>query len=99
MSEELGKRRGEPQWYQMSVMIDDIMQDKKGLLPNVDFYSASVYYCMDIPLDLFTPIFAVSRISGWIAHSLEQYANNRIYRPRGKYIGQLNLKWTPPEQR
>ncbi len=94
MSEELGKRRGEPQWYQMSVKIDDIMQDKKGLLPNVDFYSASVYYCLDIPIDLFTPIFAVSRIAGWNAHSLEQYANNRIYRPRGKYVGPRDLKWS-----
>ncbi|MBK9294634.1 MAG: citrate synthase [Oligoflexia bacterium] len=99
MSEELGKRRGEPQWYQMSVKIDDIMQEKKGLLPNVDFYSASVYYCMDIPIDLYTPIFAVSRISGWVAHSLEQYSNNRIYRPRGKYVGGLNLKWAPLEKR
>jgi citrate synthase len=99
MSEELGKRRGEPQWYQMSVAIDDIMQAKKGLLPNVDFYSASVYYCLDIPIDLYTPIFAVSRISGWVAHSLEQYANNRIYRPRGKYVGGLNLKWIPAEKR
>jgi citrate synthase len=99
MSEELGKRRGEPQWYQMSVRIDDIMQEKKGLLPNVDFYSASVYYCLDIPIDLYTPIFAVSRIAGWIAHSLEQYSNNRIYRPRGKYVGPTSLKWTPPEKR
>jgi citrate synthase len=99
MSEELGKRRGEPQWYQMSVLIDDIMQSKKGLLPNVDFYSASVYYCLDIPLDLFTPIFAVSRITGWVAHCLEQYANNRIYRPRGKYVGPTDLKWLPFEQR
>lgn len=99
MSEELGKRRGEPQWYQMSVKIDDVMQDKKGLLPNVDFYSASVYYCLDIPIDLYTPIFAVSRIAGWVAHSLEQYANNRIYRPRGKYTGGLNLKWAPVSER
>lgn len=99
MSEELGKRRGEPQWYQMSVKIDDVMQDKKGLLPNVDFYSASVYYCLDIPIDLYTPIFAVSRISGWVAHCLEQYANNRIYRPRGKYVGGHDLKWIKPESR
>jgi citrate synthase len=99
MSEELGKRRGEPQWYQMSVLIDDIMQSKKGLLPNVDFYSASVYYCLDIPLDLFTPIFAVSRVTGWVAHCLEQYANNRIYRPRGKYTGATDLKWISPDKR
>ncbi|MCC6277637.1 MAG: citrate synthase [Oligoflexia bacterium] len=99
MSQELGKRRGEPQWYDMSVRIDEIMQDKKGLLPNVDFYSASVYYCLDIPIDLYTPIFAVSRISGWIAHALEQYAGNRIYRPRGNYIGHHDLKWVAPDKR
>ncbi len=99
MSEELGKRRGEPQWFQMSERIDNIMQEKKQLLPNVDFYSASVYYCLDIPIDLYTPIFAVSRISGWIAHCLEQYSNNRIYRPRGKYVGQTGLKWTPADKR
>ncbi len=99
MSEELGKRRGEPQWYQMSERIDTIMQEKKQLLPNVDFYSASVYYCLDIPIDLYTPIFAVSRISGWIAHCLEQYSNNRIYRPRGKYVGPTGLKWVAPDKR
>ncbi|MDZ4676026.1 MAG: citrate/2-methylcitrate synthase [Oligoflexia bacterium] len=99
MSQELGKRRGEPQWYDMSVHIDDIMQDKKGLLPNVDFYSASVYYCLDVPIDLYTPIFAVSRISGWIAHAFEQYANNRIYRPRGHYSGNRDLKWVAPDKR
>ncbi len=99
MSEELCKRKGEPQWYQMSVLIDDIMQKEKGLLPNVDFYSASGYYCMGLPIDLFTPIFAVSRVSGWIAHCLEQYSNNRIYRPRADYNGPKNLKWKPVAQR
>jgi len=99
MSEELCKRKGEPHWYQMSVLIDDVMQKEKGLLPNVDFYSASVYYCMGIPMDLFTPIFAASRISGWIAHCLEQYSHNRIYRPRGDYNGPTNLKWKPATSR
>jgi citrate synthase len=99
MSQELGKRRGEPQWYDMSVHIDDIMQERKGLLPNVDFYSASVYYCLDIPIDLYTPIFAVSRIAGWCAHALEQYSNNRIFRPRGQYTGPRDLKWVAPEKR
>ena len=68
-------------------------------MPNVDFYSATVYYSMGIPTDIYTPIFAVSRISGWIAHAMEQYANNRIYRPRGKWVGKSNLKWTPVEKR
>jgi citrate synthase len=93
MSERITKKIGEPHWYQMSEMIDDVMQKQKGLLPNVDFYSAGVYYSMGIPIDLFTPIFAVSRVSGWLAHVFEQYANNRIYRPRGRWTGKEGLKY------
>jgi len=96
MSEKLGKLTGKPQWYEMSAHIDDTVQKEKDLLPNVDFYSATVYYSMKIPIDLYTPIFAVSRVSGWIAHILEQYTNNRIYRPRGDYKGQLGRKYSPP---
>jgi citrate synthase len=98
-SEKLTKEMGEPQWYQMSILIDDTMYKEKGLMPNVDFYSATVYYTMGIPTDIYTPIFAVSRISGWIAHAMEQYANNRIYRPRGKWTGKTNLTWAPVEKR
>jgi citrate synthase len=83
---------GEPQWFQMSKEIDDVMQNDKGLLPNVDFYSATVYYSMGIPIDIYTPIFAVSRVSGWLAHIFEQYSNNRIFRPRGKWVGKEGLK-------
>jgi citrate synthase len=92
MSEQITKKIGEPHWYQMSALIDDTVQKEKGLLPNVDFYSATVYYSMGIPIDLFTPIFAVSRVSGWLAHIFEQYSNNRIYRPRGKWVGKEGLK-------
>ncbi|MGE0634068.1 MAG: citrate/2-methylcitrate synthase, partial [Pseudobdellovibrionaceae bacterium] len=99
MSEKLTVKQGEGHWYEMSALIDDTVQAEKGLLPNVDFYSATVYYAMDIPIDLYTPIFAVSRISGWMAHAMEQYANNRIYRPRGKWIGKSDLKWTPVSSR
>jgi citrate synthase len=99
MSEKLTAKVGEAHWYKMSAMIDDTVQAEKGLLPNVDFYSATVYYAMGIPIDIFTPIFAVSRISGWLAHIFEQYANNRIYRPRGKWAGLENLKWVAPSQR
>ena len=63
------------------------MKNEKGLLPNVDFYSASVYHSLGIPHDIFTPIFAVSRVSGWLAHILEQYSNNRLIRPRAEYTG------------
>lgn len=98
-SEQLTKKIGKPELYQMSILIDDTMQKEKGLMPNVDFYSATVYHSLGIPTDIFTPIFAVSRIAGWIAHSMEQYANNRIYRPRGKWTGQSGLQWKPVEQR
>lgn len=99
MSDKLTKKINEPHWYEMSALIDDTMQKEKGLMPNVDFYSATVYYSMGIPIDIYTPIFAVSRISGWCAHALEQYANNRIYRPRGKWTGKDGLKWSPIAQR
>lgn len=99
LSEKIGKKLGQPQWYDMSKAIDDVMQKEKGLLPNVDFYSATVYYSMGIPIDIYTPIFAVSRVSGWLAHIFEQYSKNRIYRPRGQWIGKEGLKWTPPAAR
>ncbi len=92
MSERLTKKMGEAHWYEMSKLIDDTVQTEKGLLPNVDFYSATVYYAMGIPIDIYTPIFATSRISGWLAHIFEQWTNNRIYRPRGEYIGNRDLK-------
>ncbi len=92
LSESLTKRAGMPHWFQMSKAIDDVMQSEKHLLPNVDFYSATVYYAMGIPIDIFTPIFAVSRVGGWLAHIFEQYSKNRIYRPRGEWIGKSGLK-------
>lgn len=99
MSERLGIKTGQPHWYEMSSMIDETVQREKGLLPNVDFYSATVYYSMGIETDLYTPIFATSRVSGWIAHILEQNTNNRIYRPRGKWTGKDGLVWKPAAQR
>ena len=86
-SKLLGEQRGEPQWYQMSERIEAVVRAEKKLNANVDFYSASVFYALGIPIDLYTPIFAVSRVSGWTAHVLEQYANNRLIRPRTEYIG------------
>jgi len=87
MSRELGERAGTPQWFEMSERIEGLVKGEKGLNANVDFYSATTYYTLGIPLDLYTPIFAVSRVSGWTAHVLEQYANNRLIRPRADYIG------------
>ena len=99
ISDKLTKAAGIHHMYEMSTLIDDTMYKEKGLMPNVDFYSATVYFSMGILTDLFTPIFAASRISGWCAHAFEQYANNRIYRPRGKWAGKEGLTWKPVAQR
>src|SRR5256712_11948510 len=100
MSRELGQRAGQPIWYDMSQRIEQLVKSDKNLNPNVDFYSASTYYALGIPIELFTPIFAVSRISGWTAHVLEQYANNRLIRPRADYIGpEYPQRYVPIEGR
>ncbi len=86
-SKTIGEQAGQPEWYEMSQRIEAVVKGEKKLNPNVDFHSASMFYSMGIPVDLYTPIFAVSRISGWTAHVLEQYSNNRLIRPRTEYIG------------
>lgn len=98
-SEELGEAAGVTKWYEMSTEIEEFMFNEKGLAPNVDFYSASTYYTMGIPLDIYTPIFAVSRVGGWVAHVLEQYTDNRLIRPRARYVGELDREWVPLEER
>ena len=98
-SKEMGERAGETKWYEMSRRVEEVMMKEKGLFANVDFFSASAYYSMGIPLDLFTPIFAVSRISGWTGHILEQYADNKLIRPRAEYIGARDLPYAPIESR
>jgi citrate synthase len=99
MSEELGSKYKTPKWFEMSRRIEETMKAEKNLLPNVDFYSASTYYVMGIPTDLYTPLFAVSRASGWAAHLLEQYAHNRLIRPRAEYVGPRGLRVSPIDQR
>lgn len=102
MSEELGKRANDSKWFEMTRAVEEYFQPKvkaKGLFPNVDFYSASAYQVMGIPHDLFTPIFACSRVAGWTAHLLEQYANNRLFRPSSDYIGPQDQEWVPLEKR
>ncbi|MDD1510674.1 citrate synthase [Priestia megaterium] len=99
MSEKLTKQAGDTTLYDMSVKIEEIVTGEKKLPPNVDFYSASVYHSLGIDHDLFTPIFAVSRVSGWIAHILEQYSNNRLIRPRADYIGPGKQTYIPLEER
>ena len=87
LSEELCTRTGNRRWFEISQKIEQLVKAQKNLNANVDFYSATTYYALGIPVDLFTPVFAVSRMSGWTAHVLEQYANNRLIRPRAEYIG------------
>ncbi|HDX9641802.1 TPA: citrate synthase [Bacillus mobilis] len=99
MSKRLCVLLGEDKWYNMSIKIEDIVTKEKGLPPNVDFYSASVYHCLGIDHDLFTPIFAISRMSGWLTHILEQYENNRLIRPRADYNGPTHQVYVPIAQR
>ncbi len=99
MSAELTAETGRPELYEMSAAMEEYMHERKGLIPNVDFYSATVYYSMGIPIDLFTPVFAASRVAGWCAHVLEQYQNNRIYRPRGNYVGPRDRHYVAIEER
>lgn len=99
MSKELTKLTEQPKWYNMSVKIEEYIKEEKGLPANVDFYSASVYHSMGIEHDLFTPIFAISRVSGWLAHMMEQYANNRLIRPRADYTGPSTQEYVPIENR
>lgn len=100
LSEELGRTTGHLDFYEKSALVERFMKEKKGLNANVDFYSASTYYTLGIPVDLFTPIFAVSRMSGWTAHILEQYRNNRLIRPRADYTGAADGQpWVPLAER
>ncbi len=98
-SKHMAEKTGISKWYEMSQRIEKLMLEKKGMYPNVDFYSASTYYLMNIPLDLYTPIFAISRISGWTGHILEQYGNNKLIRPRAEYIGKRDQKYVPISER
>jgi len=100
MSHDLGESSGQPKWYEMSHKIEEFVKAEKNLNANVDFYSASTYHVLGIDIDLFTAIFAVSRISGWTAHIIEQLDNNRLIRPRADYLGPAYPQhWVPAEKR
>lgn len=100
MAVGLSEQLGEPKWIHMSERIAKIMKDRKGLNANVDFYSATVYYSLGLPTDLFTPVFAVARCAGWAGHVMEQLADNRLYRPLSEYTGPaLGKKFIPLDQR
>ncbi|HEX3490276.1 MAG TPA: citrate/2-methylcitrate synthase [Streptosporangiaceae bacterium] len=98
MSEELGGQ-GDDTYYRMSRRMEEVVLAEKGLYPNVDFYAATVYHYLGIPTDLFTPVFSVSRMTGWTAHIIEQHADNRLIRPDSEYIGERDLTWVPLDQR
>ncbi len=99
ISEDLCSLKGNRKLYDISHRIENIVLEKKGIFPNVDFYSATVQHALDIPEDFYTTIFAASRISGWVAHILDQYRNNRLIRPTSKYTGTYNRKFIPLEER
>src|ERR1700694_1960670 len=99
MSKELGEHISNLRWYEISRRLEEAVMQQKHLYANVDFYSASCYFTMGIPIDMFTPVFAVSRTSGWAAHVLEQYADNRLIRPRAEYLGEKDVAYVPIDRR
>jgi len=99
MAQKLCAELGDKKWIMMSERIAELMKEKKGLEANVDFYSATVYFSLGIPTDLFTPIFAIARTSGWTAHVLEQLTDNRLIRPQSEYTGPVGLKFEPIDER
>jgi citrate synthase len=100
MSRDLGRSNGNPKWYDYSHKIEEFVKADKKLNANVDFYSASTYHTLGIDVDLFTPIFAISRVSGWTAHVIEQLDDNRLIRPRADYVGPVYpQKYAPIDKR
>jgi len=99
MSEELAELTGNARYYEMSRRMEQVVLDAKGLYPNVDFFAASVYHALGIPTDLFTPVFAISRMSGWTAHVIEQHEDNRLIRPDSEYTGPRDQHWVSVDQR
>jgi citrate synthase len=99
MAKDLTSKTGHTKWFEMSRKIEDWMKSKKGIFVNVDFFSASVYGSMGLDPELYTPIFAVSRVAGWLAHVQEQHADNRLIRPKSNYIGHKDRKFVPIDQR
>lgn len=99
MSRELGERTGDARWFEISQQVEKYMNEQRHINANVDFYSASVYHYLGLPMDLFTPIFACGRIGGWTAHVLEQYEHNRLIRPRADYTGPRGVPYIPIDQR
>jgi citrate synthase len=99
LAKRLGEDTGDSRWYAISERIEQVVKAEKGLFANVDFYSASAYHVLGIPTDLFTPVFAASRVAGWTAHVLEQLANNKLIRPESDYVGPRDVAYVPLQAR
>ncbi len=99
LAEEACRQSGQFKWYEMAAALHERIQRAKGLIPNVDFYSAPLFYSLGIPLDLFTPVIAAGRIAGWTANIIEQHDDNRLIRPRGDYRGPGRREFVPLDQR
>ncbi len=99
LSKQAGEHADDTRWYEMSLRVEQVVKEEKGLYPNVDFFAASVYHALGIPTDLFTPVFAMSRVSGWTAHVREQFADNRLIRPESDYIGPGRQTYVSIDQR
>lgn len=99
VGKELGVMKGDTKWGEIADILEKVMLEEKGLFPNVDFPAAYAYYLLGIPIDLYTPIFVIARVSGWSAHAIEQLDNNRLIRPKCIYEGPNNLKWVPVSER
>jgi citrate synthase len=99
MAEDVCRRTGQGRWYEMSRRLHNVVNREKGLIPNVDFYSASLWLAMGIPVDLFVPVIAIARVAGWTAHLLEQYADNRLIRPRAAYTGPARRRYVTLDRR
>jgi citrate synthase len=99
LSKDVSEDRGDTRWYEMSEQIREFMQEHRELPVNVDFYSASLYYVSGVPIEIFTPLFAISRVAGWTAHVYEQLSDNRLIRPSAEYIGTIGDPYIPLEER
>jgi citrate synthase len=99
MSETLSREAGDARWFDLSRVLEDLMLERKDLHCNVDFHCATVYYSLGLPIDLFTPLFAIGRTGGWAAHVMEQHMHNRLIRPRVEYTGELDRPWVPIDRR
>jgi citrate synthase len=99
VAKELGPKKGNTKWGEIADILENVMETEKGIYPNVDFPAAYAFYLLDIPVDLYTPIFVIARVSGWSTHMIEQLRNNRLIRPGCIYEGPAEATWIPIDER